>query len=58
MSIQAAAGKTTDKKEIKDFGFAVNKVISDESKLPALNLKPVTDQSVTINAGITTITAL
>lgn len=58
VSIQPAAGGAMDKKEIKDYGFAVNKVISDKSKLPALNLKPVTDQSITINAGITTITAL
>ncbi|MBO9154866.1 glycoside hydrolase N-terminal domain-containing protein [Chitinophaga sp. GCM10012297] len=57
VNIKPAGGAAADKKTIKDYGFAVNKVIGDAGKLPALNLKPVTDQEIAIKPGVTTITA-
>ena len=57
VSISQANNTTAQRKEIKDYGFPVNKVIGDSSKLPSLDLKPVVDQTVVISAGTVTISA-
>lgn len=57
VSISQANNTKAQRKEIKDYGFPVNKVISDGGKLPSLDLEPVMDQTVVISAGTVTISA-
>ncbi|MGX5817840.1 glycoside hydrolase family 95 protein [Chitinophaga lutea] len=57
VTVKSAASAVGAKQEVKDYGPAVNKVVKDASLLPALSLKAVHDQPITIAKGTIQITA-